>query len=122
MNTAKFPNPPLDEPIVQTTDTNATVQVLPAKNMRQEIEDVFQKMGGAEGMLTWAQSSTANERLFYSQILPKVIPREVNTNFGDGKGGPAKIVVEWEKPQEPSAAAGILMGAITAVSLSADDE
>jgi len=42
-------------------------------------------------MITWAKSSTANERLFYSQILPKVIPREVNTSIGDGNGWPSPL-------------------------------
>jgi len=112
---AKLPNPPLDEP---TAPPPAVIpELVPRKNMREEVLEVFYQMGGVGGMLAWAKSSTANERLFYSQILPKVIPREVNTNIGDGKGGPARLVVQWDTPPtDVTTPITQLMSAVTAMS------
>jgi len=86
--------------------------------MREEVLEVYHRLGGTDAMITWAKSSTANERLFYSQILPKVIPREVNTSIGDGKGGPARLVVQWESPTTTDTSLPItqLMTAVTAMS------
>jgi hypothetical protein len=44
---------------------------------KEAIEKVAVGLGGAEGMLKWAQSDPTNERIFWSQIYPKVLPKEV---------------------------------------------
>jgi hypothetical protein len=52
--------------------------IMPApRNLREDIMDVFSDLGGTSAMLTWVKASTANERIFYSIILPKVIPKQV---------------------------------------------
>jgi hypothetical protein len=73
-----------------------TLDVLPPIkhiDMRQAVMDVFRELGGVSAMLTWAQANTANTRIFYKDILPKVIPRQAEIT-GEG-GGPVKMVVEW---------------------------
>lgn len=47
------------------------------KDLREEILEVHQRLGGTEGMLEWARQSETNQRIFYGQILPKLLPREV---------------------------------------------
>jgi hypothetical protein len=46
-------------------------------NVKEAIEQVAAGLGGAEGMLKWAQSDKVNERIFWSQIYPKVLPKEI---------------------------------------------
>ncbi|SAK19213.1 hypothetical protein UA17_01762 [Burkholderia multivorans] len=46
-------------------------------NVKEAIEKVAAGLGGAEGMLAWAQSDPVNERIFWSQIYPKVLPKEI---------------------------------------------
>lgn len=50
------------------------------KGLREDILEVHEMLGGAQGMLNWARSSETNERIFYSQILPKVLPREIKAD------------------------------------------
>jgi hypothetical protein len=38
------------------------------------IAEAAQKLGGVERMVAWAQESSTNERAFWSQIYPKLIP------------------------------------------------
>ena len=38
------------------------------------IAQVARDMGGADRMLAWAQQDPANERLFWSNIYPKLLP------------------------------------------------
>lgn len=64
-----------------------------ARDAKEAIEQVAQGLGGAEGMLAWVQSDKANERIFWSTIYPRILPREVkaevdaqlvvNVNRGD---------------------------------------
>lgn len=46
-----------------------------AKDM---IQDVADGMGGAPRMLAWVKESPDNERVFWSQIYPKLIPVQVH--------------------------------------------
>jgi hypothetical protein len=46
-------------------------------NVKEAIEQVAIGLGGAEGMLDWAKSDPVNERIFWSQIYPKVLPKEI---------------------------------------------
>lgn len=87
----------------------STVEVLPPvskqpspvalrKSLRSAVEDVFWELGGTEGMIKWAGESTANKRIFYKDILTKVIPREIQGQLTGGDGGPVRIQVEWLSP------------------------
>lgn len=42
------------------------------------IFDVVDKIGGANRMLAWAQSSPEAEKAFWTMIVPKVIPKDIN--------------------------------------------
>jgi hypothetical protein len=46
-------------------------------DVKQSIERVAEGLGGAEGMLAWAQSDKANERIFWSNIYPRILPKEI---------------------------------------------
>jgi len=66
------------------------------RNLRDQIEDVFNDLGGVEGMSLWAKESTANKRIFYKDILPKLIPKEIVGEFSGPNKGPMRMVVEWQ--------------------------
>lgn len=51
------------------------------KTLRDDIIEVHEKLGGTQGMLRWAQESDVNKRIFYSQILPKVLPKEIQAKI-----------------------------------------
>jgi hypothetical protein len=46
-------------------------------DVKAAIERVANGLGGAQGMLEWAKSDPVNERIFWSQIYPKVLPKEI---------------------------------------------
>ncbi|WP_175740018.1 hypothetical protein [Burkholderia ambifaria] len=46
-------------------------------DVKQSIERVAEGLGGAEGMLAWAKSDKANERIFWSNIYPRILPKEI---------------------------------------------
>jgi hypothetical protein len=49
---------------------------------------VAEELGGAERMLHWAQADAANERLFWWQIFPKLLPRELKAEHSGPDGAP----------------------------------
>lgn len=81
-----------------------TVILPPRKALREAIEEVFYKIGGPEDMINWVQESTVNRRIFYKDILPKLIPREMRGEIGGRGSDPIKMVIEWAtQPNIPSA-------------------
>jgi hypothetical protein len=54
------------------------------------IEEVAAGLGGAERMLQWAQEAPENERAFWVQVYPKLLPLQVN---GPGENGEHKLEV-----------------------------
>lgn len=100
---------------------NGEVEVVPVrKNLRDAIEDVFYELGGIEGMAAWAKENTANRRIFYKDIIPKLIPKEIVGEFTGANKGPIKMVVEWEgstpdptEAQIINAPARMIMEAVT---------
>jgi hypothetical protein len=48
------------------------------------IEEVAAGLGGAERMLQWAQEAPENERAFWVQVYPKLLPLQVS---GPGENG-----------------------------------
>ena len=105
--------------------------VLPApkvrpKTLRDEIEQAFQRLGGVDALVNWAEESTVNRRIFYSVILPKIVPREMSAQISGDDGGPIRMSIEWLAPTpqtpplpEPAAAA---MNIVNQVILDAEDE
>ena len=51
--------------------------------IRDAIQKVFEELGGAEGMKTWVKANDANKRIFYGQILPKMMPLQVGNDGGE---------------------------------------
>ena len=47
---------------------------------KEAIEFVFDGLGGASGLKTWVQSDPLNERVFYGQIWPKILPKEIKAD------------------------------------------
>jgi hypothetical protein len=63
------------------------------------IEAAAQGLGGAERLLAWAQEAPENERAFWTNIFPKLMPLQVN---GPGDEGEHihKIVSEVVYPKD----------------------
>lgn len=94
------------------------------RNLREAVEDVFWELGGPEGMMQWTTESTANKRIFYKDILPKLIPKQLTGELTGAGGGPMKLVVEWAGDVPESAPAGAILQSITSIvseSLDPDD-
>lgn len=47
-------------------------------DVRQIILEAVDQLGGHERLIAWAREDPANERIFWSQIMPKILPKEVN--------------------------------------------
>jgi hypothetical protein len=84
------------------------------QDVREAILDVAANLGGSVGMLRWAQSDPVNERIFWSQIYPKTLPKEVKqdiTSNGQTIQGGALVVPgamtedEWEAAAKANGAA-----------------
>jgi len=50
------------------------------KLAKQAIHDAFEKLGGMEALVTWAQSDPDNMKVFYATIWPKIIPLQVEAD------------------------------------------
>lgn len=88
------------------------------KDLRKSVEDVFEDLGGADGLVNWVKESTVNKRIFYKDILTKVIPRQLTGEITGAGGGPVKMVVEWQgptviMPEQNAAPAEIVMDMVT---------
>jgi len=83
----KMPEPPLTEGV------EPEQPVKKKTNMRDCIEEVFEKLGGTGGMKDWVLESTANKRIFYRNILPKIIPKEIQAEVAGKDGGP--LIFGW---------------------------
>lgn len=116
-----LPEPPIsDDPQEVAVQPKVCAPVKP-RNLRFAIEEAFERMGGTDGFVTWIGESTVNKRIFYKEILPKVIPKEVQAEVSGPGGGPVKMVVEWAGgPKDPSPAAAVLSRALDETT--SDDE
>jgi hypothetical protein len=50
--------------------------------IRDAIQKVFDELGGCAGMMRWAKKNDANERIFYGQIVPKMLPLKLANEDG----------------------------------------
>jgi hypothetical protein len=57
------------------------------KDVRDAILTVADGLGGADQMLSWAKADPVNERIFWSQIFPKLLPKEVKQEVSGPDGG-----------------------------------
>lgn len=58
------------------------------KSVKEAIEYAAQGLGGADRLIDWAKEEPANERIFWGQIYPKLLPLTV---AGDSKS-PLEII------------------------------
>ena len=63
---------------------------------KQMIADCAEMLGGTERMVAWTQEDPANEKAFWSQIYPKLVPHEVTG--ADGGGVVLQIVRYADNP------------------------
>jgi hypothetical protein len=85
-------------------------------SVRQAIEQVFTGLGGWEAMLDWAKQP-ANQTLFYSQILPKLLPTELAES---GLAGNITVIVQ-RSPTEVKDSKARPLEINSSVSLTADE-
>lgn len=57
--------------------------------VKAAFEAAFDHLGGQKNFNTWAKQ---NQDVFYTQLLPKLIP--VQVNHADNEGG--KLVITWQ--------------------------
>lgn len=57
------------------------------KAAKDVVAEAAAGLGGAERLLTWAQSAPENEKAFWTTIYPKLLPLQVS---GEG-GGPVQV-------------------------------
>ena len=53
---------------------------------KDAIAEAFNRLGGADRLVEWAQEDPDNEKVFYTSLLPKLIP--VQTELSGANGGP----------------------------------
>lgn len=47
------------------------------KAAKEAIAEAFEKMGGTDALVGWADRNDDNRKVFYSQIWPKIVPLTV---------------------------------------------
>lgn len=57
------------------------------RSVKEAIEYAANGLGGADRLVSWAKEDAANERVFWGQIYPKLLPLQVT-----GEGGGAVIL------------------------------
>lgn len=57
---------------------------------KEAISYAAEGLGGAHRLMEWAKEDPANERVFWAQIYPKLLPLQVTGN----NGGPIQTVLE----------------------------
>lgn len=69
-------------------------------DVKGAIEKVANDLGGPTRMLAWVKEDSANERIFWSQIYPKILPKEIKAEHTGADGGPlaTSLVVSFIKP------------------------
>jgi len=63
------------------------------------IEEAAQGLGGADRLLAWAREAPENERAFWTNVFPKLMPLQVNGPGDDGEHV-HKIVTEIVYPKD----------------------
>lgn len=61
------------------------------KAAKEVIEEAAHRLGGVNRVVEWAQESPANERVFWGQIYPKLLPLTAHLT-GD-------VTIQWPEPR-----------------------
>lgn len=59
---------------------------------KEALQAVFDDLGGAEGLKRWVKADPENQKAFYVQVWPKLLPLQVN---GAGDGGEHIHAIKW---------------------------
>jgi len=66
---------------------------------KEAILEVFERMGGVEGLYEWAAASEKNQRIFYTAFM-KMAPREVFLQNGEMPDNlPFRLFIEGQEDQ-----------------------
>ena len=109
----------------ETGNTTALVPTVMPMDLREMVTEVFVDLGGKEAMMAWVNESTINRRIFYKDIFPRLIPKEVNSKISGTDGGPVRMVIEWDAPPQPMPAelpAGSLLSIVNAIASGDDND
>lgn len=68
------------------------------KDAKAAIQLVFEDLGGANRLKEWANANPENLKAFYTQIWPKIIPKDVKAEVTGKNGQPMRMVFEWKDP------------------------
>ena len=63
------------------------------KNIKENFEAVFEKLGGVEGFFAWAAKSTQTKGSFY-QMYAKMLPSNVGIDHSGEIKVPLKLIIE----------------------------
>ncbi len=80
---------------------------VPNKNtklVKEAIAEAFERLGGADRLVAWAQESEDNEKVFYTALLPKLIPVQTELTGKDG----GAIQLEQKVQEDANAVLGAL--------------
>lgn len=69
-------------------------------SVRDIIAAATEKMGGVNGLVKWAQQSEDNERIFWSQIFPKLLPIEARSMAAQGGHAAVQVIVNTGVPRD----------------------
>ena len=61
---------------------------------KQAIALAFEGLGGVEGLIAWAKKDEQNERIFFANIYPKLLPLKVDGEVEMGRKL-RKVAVRW---------------------------
>ena len=61
---------------------------------KQAISLAFEGLGGVEGLIAWAKKDEQNERIFFANIYPKLLPLKVDGEVEMGRKL-RKVAVRW---------------------------
>ena len=65
--------------------------------VKETVLEVFQELGGKDGLLKWVKENKSNRRIFYTAFI-KSVPRELFVANGDSPESlPFRMVIESEK-------------------------
>lgn len=63
-----------------TGDGHGAIMAHGGRHIKAAIATVFEALGGAQGLETWAKSSEDRKDLFYTKMAMKLIPKEVTVD------------------------------------------
>ncbi len=59
---------------------------------KDAIAQAAEGLGGTKRIVEWAKEDAQNERIFWGQIYPKLLPLQVTGQ----DGGPQELVIRWQ--------------------------